>query len=619
MEKLLRVLIIEDSENDADLLVRELRRGGYEVESERVETGEAMRAALAQKTWDLILSDYKMPRFDATRALKVLHASGLDLPFIIVSGTISEETAVISLKAGAHDFLAKEKLARLIPAIQRELKDAEARRERRLALEALRESEERYRLLFESNPNPMWVYDLATLQILAVNDAAVEHYGYSRTEFLSMTIKEIRPDEDVPALMAALTENQDELHVPAVWRHRKKDGTLIDVEISSHSMQWAGRPTRVVLVNDVTERMRAEIRIKTQLERFASLHAIDTAISSSTDLHMILYILLNQAITRLKVDAADILLYNRVTNMLEVAAAQGFQTAGAQEGHIRMGQEIAGRAAYERTILKGYFAAREGASLVIPRLADEGFTWYCAVPLISKGKTTGVFEVFEREHQSHDRDWMDFLNMLAGQTAIAVDNAMLFNSLQRSNEDLRQAYDATIEGWSRALDLRDRETEGHTQRVTELTLDLSGKFGFPEEEFKFIRWGALLHDIGKMGVPDSILLKPASLTEKEWEIMKKHPNFAFQMLSPILYLQGALDIPYCHHEKWDGSGYPRGLRGGEIPLTARIFAVVDVWDALRSDRPYRRAWSAAQAREYIHIQAGSHFDPKVVEYFLPLI
>jgi len=208
---------------------------------------------------------------------------------------------------------------------------------------------------------------------------------------------------------------------------------------------------------------------------------------------------------------------------------------------------------------------------------------------------------------------------LAGQAAIAIDNLTLFNELQQSNLELLLAYDATIKGWSHAMDLRDKETEGHTLRVTELTLKLAGKMGVSKQNLVHIRRGALLHDIGKLGVPDQILLKPDKLTDQEWIIMRQHPNYALEMLKPISYLQPALDIPYCHHEWWDGSGYPRGLKGEQIPLAARLFAIIDVWDALRSDRPYRSAWSEKKSLEYIKSQAGTHFDPDVVQAFLELI
>jgi PAS domain S-box-containing protein len=185
--------------------------------------------------------------------------------------------------------------------------------------------------------------------------------------------------------------------------------------------------------------------------------------------------------------------------------------------------------------------------------------------------------------------------------------------LIRSNMELELAYRATLDGWSRALDLRDHETKGHTQRVTERTINLALGMGITVSDVFHIRHGALLHDIGKMAIPDNILLKPGPLNNDEWEIMRKHPDYAFELLRPIGYLQPALDIPYCHHEKWDGSGYPRGLKGLEIPLSARVFAPIDVLDALLSDRPYRPAWSADRVYEYIWVNKGTYFDPDVID------
>jgi putative two-component system response regulator len=192
-------------------------------------------------------------------------------------------------------------------------------------------------------------------------------------------------------------------------------------------------------------------------------------------------------------------------------------------------------------------------------------------------------------------------------------------NLEVAHEKLLSAYDATIEGWSHAMDLRDKETEGHTLRVTELSEKLGQIMGISESDLIYMRRGALLHDIGKLGVPDSILLKPDQLTAEEWMVMRQHPQYAYDMIQPIEYLRPALDIPFCHHEKWDGSGYPRGLKGEEIPLVARIFAIVDVWDALTSDRPYRPAWDKEKVREFIQDQSGKHFDPYVVEQFLKMM
>jgi len=190
--------------------------------------------------------------------------------------------------------------------------------------------------------------------------------------------------------------------------------------------------------------------------------------------------------------------------------------------------------------------------------------------------------------------------------------------LGQSHGKLQQAYDETIQGWSRAMDLRDRETEGHSQRVTEMTLALARSIGMPDDEIVHLRRGALLHDMGKLGIPDKILHKPDMLNEEEWVIMRRHPVYAYEMLKGIEYLRPAIDIPYCHHEKWNGKGYPRGLSGEEIPVAARIFMVADIWDAIISDRPYRPARSMEYARNYIRSEAGQHLDPHITEIFLDL-
>ncbi len=186
---------------------------------------------------------------------------------------------------------------------------------------------------------------------------------------------------------------------------------------------------------------------------------------------------------------------------------------------------------------------------------------------------------------------------------------------QPSLDELEQACDAIIAGWVRSLELRDREPKGHTERLIQVTVRIARMMGIGEAELSHVRRGAMLHDIGKMGIPDGVLMKPGALTEAEWGIMREHPVIAFDLLSPIEFLRLALDIPYCHHEKWDGSGYPRGLSGEKIPLAARIFALADVYDMLNSDRPYRPAWPKDRPLAFLREQAGKHFDPKVVEMF----
>ncbi len=617
----LRALIVEDSEDDVRLVLRELRRGGYDPTYERVDTPAAMRAALAEHTWDVVLSDYSMPSFSAPDALALLNSSDLDLPFIIISGTIGEDTAVAALRAGAHDFLLKDNLARLIPAIQREIREADVRRERQRAEAALQESQERYRRLVELSPDAILInhedrvtfINQAGLRLFAATDAAQvigkPAFELVHPDFHSL-IRERNQRLRQAGEVAPLVEE----------KIVRLDGAVVEVEVATSLISDRAGSDIQIIYHDITERKRAEERIQWQLDRLSALRQIDTAITASLDLRLTLRIVLDQVTMQLAVDAADILLLNHHLQTLEYGAGRGFRSKAIERSRIPLGQGRAGRAAFERTLISLPNMDDEEPDLArAPLLAGEEFHAYYAVPLLAKGQVKGILEVFHRATLAPDDEWLNFLETLAGQAAIAIDNALLFDDLQRSNLNLIMAYDTTIEGWSRALDLRDKETEGHTLRVTEMTMRLAHAMGMSDADLVHIRRGALLHDIGKMGIPDHVLLKPGPLTEEEWEVMRRHPTYAYELLSPIPYLRPALDIPYCHHEKWDGAGYPRGLKGEQIPLAARIFAVADVYDALRSDRPYRTGWPEETVREHIRSLAGAHFEPVIVEAFDRLI
>jgi HD-GYP domain-containing protein (c-di-GMP phosphodiesterase class II) len=314
----------------------------------------------------------------------------------------------------------------------------------------------------------------------------------------------------------------------------------------------------------------------------------------------------------------SILVYNPNLQTLETIAALGFQ-AGFAQRQFRIGEGPAGKIVITRQPLHIQRLAQSDEYSRMTWLAEEKFTAYLGYPLLGKGQVKGVLETFFRAPFIPDNDWLEFIQTIAGQAAIAIDNFQMFENLQRSNQELSLAYDTTLEGWGKALELRDKETQGHTERVTDLTIRLARRTNINDSEITHIRRGVLLHDIGKMGVPDQILRKTGPLDESEWEQMRKHPQYAYDLLYPIAYLRPSLDIPLCHHEKWDGSGYPNGLKGEEIPLAARIFSVVDVWDALLSDRPYRKSWSRASTIEYIKKESGTRFDPRIVNIFLEMV
>ncbi len=371
---------------------------------------------------------------------------------------------------------------------------------------------------------------------------------------------------------------------------------------------------------DITQSKLTENRLKRQMQHLSALRSIDIAIASGLDLNLLLAMLLDQVSGLMQIDAISILLLNSKTNMLEYTAGKGFRSNSLQHTRLRLGDGCAGRVASDRKMIHIPDLGENHMGFDrSPFFQSENFIAYYGMPLMAKGRVLGVLELFHRSHLHPDNDWLDFLGMVAGQAAIAIDSAMMFKDLQRSNMELSLAYDATIEGLSRALDLRDRETEEHTRRVTDLTIRLAVRLGVDSSELVQIRRGAVLHDIGKVGIPDRILFKPGPLADDEWKIMRRHPTIAVELLSPVSYLVPALDIPHWHHEKWNGTGYPDQLGGEEIPFPARMFALVDVYDALISDRPYRSAWSRMDAMEYIRDQSGGHFDPKLVPEFLNLV
>ncbi len=357
-----------------------------------------------------------------------------------------------------------------------------------------------------------------------------------------------------------------------------------------------------------------------RLRRVNALHSIDMAISSSFDLHVTLNTLLGQAVSMLGMDAAVILIYNPDNQILSYAAGLGFSGTAIQKTRLRIGESQAGLVALKRELsfIPDLHQIKDTSFEQFFR-SGEDFTAYVAAPLVGKGQVKGVLEVFHRNHFTPEPEWMDFFEMLAAQAAIAIDNAQLFENIQRTNSELRQAYDSLILGWSRGLELRDAESQGHANRLVDHTLKLARRMEYPEERMLDLRRGVLLHDIGKMGIPDSILLKPGPLTEEEWQVMHMHPVYAYEMLSKIGELKSAMDVPYCHHEHWDGSGYPRGLKGEEIPLAARLFSVVDIWDALTNDRPYRKAWEKTRVVEYLQENAGKTLDPSAVSEFVTML
>jgi PAS domain S-box-containing protein/putative nucleotidyltransferase with HDIG domain len=487
---------------------------------------------------------------------------------------------------------------------------------------ALRESEERFSQVWDVTSDAMALSDPEGI-VFAANPAYHNLFGYTPEQVIGKSFAIIFPAEfqEQALKQYKITFASQVIPAPFEATIQRTDGLKRIVESTATFLSAAGQRTAMLsTIRDITERSQAQKKIQRQFDHLTALSTIDRVIASNFDLQICLSEILSQVTKELGIDAADILIFNPNSQTLVFGAERGFRTQAARKASVRLGESYAGRAALERQLVEIPDLKNEPDNLLLTAfLNGEDFVSYYGVPLITKGQVKGVLEAFHRTALEPDQEWFDFLNALAGQAAIAIENVTLFDGLQRSNSELALAYDATIEGWSRALDLRDKETEWHTQRVTEMTVKLAHAFGMSDSDLIQVRWGALLHDIGKMGIPDNILHKPGPLTDEEWVIMKSHPTLAYNLLAPIRYLRLALDIPYCHHEKWDGSGYPHGLQNTQIPLVARIFAVADVWDALSSDRPYRAAWPEDKVREHIQVASGTHFDPQVVEVFSQIL
>lgn len=357
----------------------------------------------------------------------------------------------------------------------------------------------------------------------------------------------------------------------------------------------------------------------TRPSHLALLYRISQTFSSSLELDEVLNLVLDEVIQAFHAERGFLMLRDN-DGALAFKVARGMDNTTIDDPSFHISRSIIKRVERERDAILTSDAMEDARFSTQKSVVTLRLRSILCVPIMHKGDMIGLIYVDNRlQSGMFTKEDLNLLTAISFSAAIAIENARLFENLQQSKKILEVAYDSTLEGWARALELRDQDTEGHTRRVTEMTVELAKLFRLNGYQLINIKRGALLHDIGKMAIPDHILRKPGPLTKEEQEKMRMHPAYARDMLSKINFLQQVLDIPYYHHEHWDGTGYPNGIKGSEIPLAARIFAVVDVWDALISDRPYRPAWSLQQAKTYIQDNSGTQFDPQVVTIFLQLL
>jgi putative nucleotidyltransferase with HDIG domain len=410
----------------------------------------------------------------------------------------------------------------------------------------------------------------------------------------------------------------------AIQRHFKDVNVLLMNVVDSLSR--SGNPIVSTALQEITRVSQSLLmleqsvsdQLKLKQSQLRALMSVGQVINSSLGLRRVLEEVMDSLISLMRAERGFLML-REPNGELVVRIARGI-------AHISLDEEafIVSRSVVRKVVESNAPVLTTNAQ-VDPRFdAQMSIAAYqlrsiLCVPLKLKDDLIGVLYVDNRAHAGiFKENDLELISAFADQAAVAIDSARLFEDLQESHRELERAYQATLEGWVRALDLRDKETEGHTQRVTILTHRLARSMGVSDAQLVHMTRGALLHDIGKMAIPDGILLKPGQLTDDERKLIQKHPVYAYEMLRPIDFLVPAIDIPYCHHEKWDGTGYPRGLKQDEIPFAARIFPVIDVWDALTSDRPYRKAMPHDEVRRIVQADSGTHFDPVVVEAFMDL-
>ena len=349
-------------------------------------------------------------------------------------------------------------------------------------------------------------------------------------------------------------------------------------------------------------------------------HELTKVLQSSLDVRDQLPGILSILANVLRADAVAMLGYFLPSRRFELLATHGLGAPVLAKLRLFFESGLAGRGSEHRQPVWIKDLQSDEADLrPVCRLDEEGYRGYLALPLIGHNELTGLMEIFWHKPQRIQAWNQEFLERIAEQIAFAIQRAGILKDIRHRNEELQTKYNAMIEGLSRALELRDIETEGHTRRVSQLAMSLVEHMRIiPADEWDAIRQGALLHDIGKLGIPDAILLKPGSLTPQERKVMQQHVMYGYKILAPIISARHTLDITLYHHEHWDGKGYPYGLKGEQIPLVARLFTIIDVYDALKSDRPYRSAWSQTQVLQYLREQAGREFDPNILKMFLQI-
>ena len=576
MNDVLRVLIVEDSEDDTKLLLRQLRKGGYNPKWIIVETAEALKSALDNEQWDIILCDYKMPNFNAIEALKLVQKNNIDIPFIIVSGAIEEDTAVEAMKSGAHDFILKHNLAKLVVAVQREIREAKNRQENRNVQEMLAVSEENFRNLLEDSPMGVRIVSSDGETIYA-NRELLNMYNYDSIEELKSTPHEKRYTKESLAEREIRKEKRKRGKlVPSNYEIDivRKNGEIRNLEVFHRQVLWNGQLQYQALYNDITKRKRAEINLRNSEERYRLV--VENAHE---------YILITQD---KKIVFANKATEERLGSSIEKLSSRDF-TRFIHPDDVDMVVD------YHIRRLSGEVLPSTYTLRIIDK--DGSIIWVeMNVTVIDweKRPATLIFLKDITEHQMLDEERNESFNLI------------------------KKTLDATVNAIATIVETRDPYTTGHQLRVSHLAQEIAEEMGLNNDEKDFIGTAAVIHDIGKLSIPAEILTKPTKLTDLEYELIKTHSQSGYNILKDIKFTGPVATVILQHHERINGSGYPQNLKGEEILIESKILAVADVVEAISSHRPYRASLGINYALDEITKNRGILFDENVVDACLRL-
>jgi PAS domain S-box-containing protein/putative nucleotidyltransferase with HDIG domain len=576
MPALLRVLIVDDSEDDTSLIIRKLSSGGYDPKWERVDSSEAMRKALKREDWDIILCDYKMPNFNAAAALKLAQENKTDIPFIIVSGAIGEDTAVASMKSGAHDYVMKDKLAKLAVAVERAIREAKIRRDKKMTEEMLKMSRENFRHSLDDSPLGVRIVTV-TGELIYANQEMLNIYGYDRFEEMKSTPREKRytPESCVEheARKAKRRRGED---VPSNYEVSiiRRDGSIRNLEVFRKQVLWNGETQFQALYSDITKRKQAEKNLRDSEERYRVVveHAHES-------------ILITQ---HTKIVFANSAAAENTGYSVEALIAGDFKKL-IHPDDINM--------------VVDYHLRRLNGKKV-PSIYS--FRIICRDKMVKWVELNATLIQWEKKPA--------ILNFLTDITARKLLDEERSESFKRTKETL----DATVNSIAMIVETRDPYTTGHQLRVSHLARDIAMEMGLTLDQKEFIGTAAIIHDIGKLSIPSEILSKPTKLTALEFELIKTHSQSGYNILKDIKFPWPVATVILQHHERMNGSGYPNKLKGKDILLEARIVALADVVEAISSHRPYRPTLGINFALDEITKNRVILYDANVVDACLRL-